>query len=132
MASQDFISTVALTDVQKSSLSELEPAINLAQFVERLSSLGERSFREWGASVLLCGLLFCHVLLVSRSSTGLVRLRRGRLRRGAPFAAVATAAPREQFHNGRRGLFLRLHSSDGDSFSVSQRLLCNFHQTRRV
>ena len=42
---------------KKSSLSELEPAINLAQFVERLTSLGERSLREWGASVLLCGLL---------------------------------------------------------------------------
>ena len=57
MASQDFISTVALTDVQKSSLSELETAINLAQFVERLTTLGERSLREWDASVLLCGLL---------------------------------------------------------------------------
>ena len=81
------------------------------------------------------------MLLVSSSSSGLVRFRRGRLRRGAPFAAVAAAArhfpwvctfPREQFYNGRRGLFLRLHSSDGDSFSVSQRLLCNFYQTRRV
>ena len=59
----------------------------------------------------------------------------------APFAAVAAAArhfpwvytfAREQFYNGRRGLFLRLHSSDGDSFLVSQRFLCNFHQTRRV
>ena len=43
--------TPCLTDVQKSSLSELKPAINLAQFVERLASLGERSLREWGASV---------------------------------------------------------------------------------
>ena len=57
MASQDFISMVALTDVHKSSLSELEPAINLAQFAEILKSLGKRSLREWGASVLLCGLL---------------------------------------------------------------------------
>ena len=52
MASQDFISTVALTDLQKILTLRDGAFTKTCQFVERLTGLGERSLREWGASLL--------------------------------------------------------------------------------